>query len=179
MEKIFLSLLLVVPALHAKSPDGCAAPTELIMQFLKKSGTLWRGSTDWKDSLDSMPTDKQIHTNYTATHLKEYLGFAARFMRLNETGVKTSFAITKKEGCIEVDSNVEYVEKRVVADEAGLQAVRESLKQHLHGEKRTFEEDNCTRCEYLANMKFDIKTQQLLVVLTAHCKSKIPNSLFK
>lgn len=175
MKRMVLVLLTFVPALHAKSPDYYASPTEFIMQFLKKSGTLWVGSIEWKDSLNSMEINNQIHTNFATTHLQEYRGFAARFIKLSEAGVKSSFIITKKEGCMEVDSHIQYIEQKAVSEEE-LQWYRK--KNRYPDEKKKVEEDLCTRCEYIETMKLDEKARILSIILTAQCKSRIINHRF-
>lgn len=170
-----MNKMLVLLVIAQIAQANATTPTEFIMQFLKRSGTVWRGSLEWKDSLDSLENGSQIHTNYAATHLKEYVGVVARVFQLNETGVKSSFGVTKKEGCIEVDSTIECREERVVTADTDLQLLKATVKRHP---SKKIEEDNCTKCEYLAKMNFDEASRKLSVVLTAHCKSKIPNSLF-
>ena len=175
MKKILLSLLIFAPALYAKSPADCVSPTEFIIQYLKKSGTVWRGSTQWKSSLESMPNDIPVHTNFAATHTQDYWGVSARYIQLDEPGVKSSFVITKKEGCFEVDSNIQHIEQTIVSED-DVQWFK--MKHRYQSENKTVQEDYSTRCEYIETMKFDEKTRKLSTILIAQCKSKIIHHRF-
>ncbi len=179
MQKLLLSLLLVsIATSTVANPEDCAKPTEYIMQFLKKSGTLWSGSLDWKEKLSILGYNDQIHTVYARTHLQEYLGLAARYLKLNETGVKSSFAIANKEDHIEIDSTIEDHEVKTIEDDTEFEYVKFFAKKHPNGYVQA-QQDFCTKCDYRRLLLLDEKNRRLHMIIFAQCKSKIPKEYFE
>lgn len=176
MQK-YLYTLLVMNAFTIAHYEGCAKPTEYVMQFLKKSGTKWKGDTNWKEQLVTIQKGQKIQTSFARTHLAEYVGVAATYFRLNEMGVKSSFVITPADNYFEIVSEIE--EKEVKApSEAELQEAKRFNRLHPNG-LTDIQEDYCSKCEYQVQVAFDEKTGKLSSVSKAKCTSKIPKHLFK
>ncbi len=177
MKKLLLLLPFFTLELSAMQSKECAQPSEYIMQFLKKSRTLWRGS-EWRNTLNTLGYSDQIHTTYARTHLREYYGWAAHLFRLNETGVKSEFAITNKEHHFEIDSKIEQKEEREITNDVELHYIKAFMMQNPNGHRST-QQDYCTECTYYMDMMLDEKKRMLRVVSQARCKSKIPAQFFK
>lgn len=178
MKKLLFLLFCFTLESYAVQPSDCANnPSEYIMQFLKKSRTLWRGS-EWRNKLNNLSNNEKIHTVYARTHLREYYGWAAYYFKLNETGIKSEFAITNKENHFIIDSQIEQQEDREIANDAELQYVRAFIMQNPNGHKST-QQDYCTECDCRLQMMLDEKKRMLRLVSKAKCKSKIPVQFLK
>lgn len=175
MKKYFVGLFLVSALTIASSPD-CAKPTEYVMQFLKKSGTKWKGDTNWKEKLEALKKGQKIETSFARTHLTEYLGVAATYFRLNETGVKSTFVITSADKCFEIVSEIEQQEVKV-PNEAELQEAKRFSRLHPNG-LTDLQQDYCTECEYQIQIALDAQTGKLNTISKAKCTSKMPKHFF-
>lgn len=179
MQRLFLSLL-ILNALAGANPipnPNCAKPTEYVMHFLQKSGTIWKGSQNWKDQLDVLKEGDSTNTVHARTHLKEYYGLAARFLRLNETGAKSSHSIKKHNDHFEVITDIEDHEVKKAATDAELLNAKVFTKKYPHGVKHA-EQDNCSKCDYHLQVQFDEQKHHLHAILTAHCTTKMPKAHF-
>ena len=147
------------------------------MQFLKKSGTKWKGQTNWKEKLETLKMGQKIETSFARTHLAEYTGVAATYFRLNETGAKSSFIITSVDNHFEIVSEIEEQEVKV-PNEAELQEAKRFSRLHPNGLKDV-QQDYCSECEYQIQVILDTQTGKLNTISKAKCTSKIPKHLFK
>lgn len=182
MQKLVLSLSLLVASSYAISSDShdCAAPSEYVMQFLKKSGTVWKGSLEWKNKLYHLKNNEQLRTAYAATPFKEYYGLAAtalQYVGLRETGVTSSFEVTQKDTHIEVRSQIEQHELRTVKDEAELNNLKDFINKNPQGKKEV-QEDRYSECAYHMQILLE-KDSKVHAISQARCKSKFPFSQFK
>lgn len=184
MQKLILGLLMIGTAAYALPEHDCPLPTEYVMQFLKKSGTLWKGSRDWKNELYAMKNNEKINTVFAATNLREYTGIAARalhFAGLKGTSVTSEFDVVKKEDHFEVRSKIEDHEVRQIKDKKELEQIQEFMDQYPQGKAQT-NQDYSTECEFHVQAflkQADENTYMLHAISTARCKSKIPTSHFK
>lgn len=184
MQKLTLGLLIIGTSAYALPERDCPLPTEYVMQFLKKSGTLWKGSGDWKNELYAMKNNEKINTVFAATHSHEYTGAAARALHLvglKETGVTSEFEITKKENHIEVNSTIKDFEVHQITDKKDLDQIQEFIEHYPQGQTQTHQ-DYSTECEFHIHAflkHVDENTHMLHAINTARCKSKIPAPLFR
>lgn len=178
MKKLLLLVSFFTLELSAMQSSDCANHSEYIMQFLKKSRTLWRGA-EWRNRLNNLSDNDRLHTVFVHTHLRDYYGWAAYFFKLNETGIKSEFTITNKESHFEIDSQIEQCEDREILDDAELRYTKAFIMQNSNGQTKTTQQDYCTKCDYHLQMMLDEKKRMLRVVVKANCKSKMPAQLFK
>lgn len=177
---LFIVLFFVVAQSNAAD---CATPGEYVMQFLKDSTTLNRGSQDWKSDLDS----DTIETVYARTHLTMYAGLAARGyheshkssnMHKSENAVSARFSIKRNSGdTVEVASTVIATE----IERAETQEDKKRLKMlaATKNGKREEQADYTTKCTHTHKWHFDEKSQKLEKKLIAECLSRMPKVLFE
>ena len=141
-------------------PD-CATPTQYVMQFLKKSTTLWHDSDDWKDKIRE--NGATIETKYAEER---------------QRNVKCRFKISNQSqsDCVEVDSTIEDHEIREANSDEEITEFKNMIEQY--NEDKKTQADFCSQCEFTLRLKFDEKTRKLHTILVSSCKSKIPYLLF-
>lgn len=162
---LLFSAIIFDTTLAQQHDDACVQPTEYVLQWLKKSTTLWRCSQEWKN-LDA----KQHETAYAKTHITEYCGNAAKFFRLSENGIKATFVIHKNDdNTVEVQSEIEDMEVRQ-ATQQDLENIQK-LSQNSGNETQS---DFSTKCNFLTSVVYDSNRNQLRVRLKSSCLSKFP-----
>jgi hypothetical protein len=170
--------------LQSHHDSDCSTPTEYMLQFLAKSGTLYRGSYEW---LDELLKNKKARTNFLATRdhgrLMEYAGlpisFHSLYNMLSEVPVdtiKAKFELNCIDESVEITSYIEDTEVRNLSDQEFKKIKK--VMQSINDKNKEEQSDNCTTCTYEMNARFNEESGTVYLTLKARCKSRMPISRF-
>lgn len=174
------------------SKPSYASPSDLMMYLLKKGTTIWRGSADWKKSIESIKQGQVIKLVYAASNtgstLIEYQGCNAHVFRLshkymssknnvpNRMAYVTFEVSLNKDECIEIAEHFVDIET-VRPVEKSADEMREIAVKHDKKMSEQFS-DNWVKCTVAQRATLDEKAGTLQTKITHDCKSVIPLSIF-
>lgn len=158
----------------------CATPSQYVMQFLKESTTLYRGSQDWKTSLSSSTTIKTIFAksnNRLFTGLVAwafYLQHGSPVFNQPDNAASGVFTITKQkeDDTVEILANLvdtEIVKPKDTKDKEQLKKL--ATQSDSKTETQT---DLTTRCTYTHKLRYKHDQDELEKTILSECISKMP-----
>jgi len=168
-NKLMLTILMLSCCTLKAQNDDCASPTEYIMQFLRESGTLWKGDQKWEKTLKN---NTPVHTNFAKTHSHKYFGLYATILNfynnLNENNTIAKFEISLNDTHVKITSHIKVEVIQIDENETTNNPTLNEIVQ----------EDNFSRCNHKIKASTASDTNTSHVTLVADCESKIPYKLF-
>lgn len=140
----------------------CLNPSDYVMALLEESKTLYLGSDDWKESIQTKGTTAKTMLARSVTDSKE------------QNTLNAKFDLKNNNGSIEIDTVITDIQmdKASTIDKA-----LDLLK--LISVPASDQSDEFTRCHHTRKLFFDEETQHAEVKFSTKCTTKMPDEFFE